>query len=157
MDSHERDFDDRTIPLGRSPARAGKGGVAAKLVVLQGDIRGEIIDLTADELRIGRHGDNDLVLPSEQVSRHHARMLSRDGRFFFEDLKSFNGSMCNDMRLEPHKQHLLTHQDTLQLCEYQLLFLERGGKAGKLDLSTIHLDTAKVREEAEHALRNFLQ
>jgi hypothetical protein len=59
--------------------------------------------------------------------------------------------------MTPREPQRLRHQDTLQLCDHQLLFLERGGTVGKLDLSTIHLDATKVREEAEQALRDFLE
>ncbi|MHC4514961.1 MAG: FHA domain-containing protein [Planctomycetota bacterium] len=150
------DFDDRTIPAGRAPGDRSRG-VAAKLVVLQGDIRGQILDLTDRELRIGRQDDNDLVLASEKISRHHARVYRSEGGFFCEDLGSFNGSSLNGRAMTPREPQRLRHQDTLQLCDHQLLFLERGGTVGKLDLSTIHLDATKVREEAEQALRDFLE
>lgn len=150
------DFDDQTIPAGRSPAGRGRD-VAAKLVALQGDIRGQILDLADDELRIGRQDDNSLVLASEKISRHHARVYRGNDGFWIEDLGSFNGSALNGRALTPQQPQRLRHQDTLQLCDYQLLFLERGGTLGKLDLSTIHLDSAKVRQEAEEALREFLE
>lgn len=150
------DFDDQTIPAGGPPA-GGRGDVAAKLVVLQGDIRGQILDLAEDELTIGRQDGNSLVLRSEKISRHHARIYRNREGFWFEDLGSFNGSALNRHLLPPRQPRRLHHQDTLQLCDYQLLFLERGGTIGKLDLSTIHLDPAKVRQEAEQALREFLE
>ncbi len=131
--------------------------MAAKLVVLQGDIRGQILDLTGSDLRIGRQDDNTLVLRSEKISRHHGRIYRNNEGFWFEDLGSFNGSALNGRALTPQEPRRLHHQDTLQLCDYQLLFLERGGTLGKLDLSTIHLDSVKVREEAEQALREFLE
>jgi pSer/pThr/pTyr-binding forkhead associated (FHA) protein len=149
------DFDDQTIPAGGFPGRVPD--VAAKLVVLQGDIRGQILDLAENELRIGRQEGNSLVLRSEKISRNHPRIY-RDGvGFWIEDLGSFNGTALNGRALTAKQPRRLRHQDTLQLCDYQLLFLERGGTIGKLDLSTIHLDPAKVREEAEQALREFLE
>jgi len=151
------DFDDQTIPAGRLPPGKGGGDPAAKLVVLQGDIRGQILDLADSELQIGRQEDNGLVLASEKISRHHARVYWDSGGFWIEDLGSFNGSAVNGRALKSRQPHRLRHQDTLQLCDYQLLFLERGGAVGKLDLSTIYVDSAKVRQEAEEALRNFLE
>ncbi len=125
-------------------------------MVLQGEVLVQILDLADQQLRIGRQDDNNLVLISEKISRNHARIYGEGGGFYFEDLGSFNGSTLNDRPITPRQPQRLRHQDTLQLCDYQLLFLERGGSRGKLDLSTIHLDTAKVREEAERALRGFL-
>ncbi len=150
------DFDDRTIPAGH-PSGDKDSDVAAKLVVMRGDVLVQILDLGDQELRIGRQDDNDLVLVSEKISRHHARVYGEGGGFFFEDLGSFNGSTLNDRSITPRQPQRLRHRDTLQLCDYQLLFLERGGSRGKLDLPTIHLDTHKVREEAERALRDFLE
>ena len=149
-------FDDQTIPAGR-PQGGGDSGVAAKIVVLKGEVLVQILDLGDQKLTIGRQDDNTVVLASEKISRHHGRVCPDRGGFYFEDLGPFNGSTLNDRPVTPRQPQRLRHQDTLQLCDYQLLFLERGGSRGKLDLSTIHLDKAKVREEAELALRDFLE
>lgn len=149
------EFDDQTLPAGAFPGRGPD--VAAKLVVLQGDIRGQILDLAVGEMRIGRQEDNSLVLRSEKISRNHARVYRDGAGFWVEDLGSFNGTALNGCALTSNQPRRLRHQDTIRLCDYQLLFLERGGTIGRLDLSTIHLDPAKVREEAEQALREFLE
>src|SRR5579859_6065906 len=47
------------------------------------------------EITIGRVQGNDLMLPKGNVSKHHARLLSRDGRFIVTDLKSTNGTYVN--------------------------------------------------------------
>ena len=149
------DFDDQTIPAGAP--QSGDSGVAAKVVVFKGQLLVQILDLEDQELTLGRQAGNTVVLASDKISRHHGRISGDRGAFYFEDLGSFNGSSLNDRPITPRQRQRLRHQDTLQLCDYQLLFLERGGSRGKLDLSTIHLDTAKVREEAELALRDFLE
>ena len=149
-------FDDRTIPDIPIKGAGQPEDVPAKLVVLRGDIKGRIVDLGALELRIGRHEDNDLVLPSGRISRHHARISRRGDAFFVEDLKSSNGTSHNARRISPDQPERMRHQDTVELSEYQLLYLERGGSLGELDLQTIELDQAKVRAEAEEALRDFL-
>src|SRR5271154_6246501 len=48
-----------------------------------------------NEINVGRIQGNDLVLPKGNVSKHHARLLSRDGRFIVTDLKSTNGTYVN--------------------------------------------------------------
>ena len=48
-----------------------------------------------DELLIGRHHDCDVVLPSLNVSRLHARLNFRDGRWVLRDLESTNGTCLN--------------------------------------------------------------
>src|SRR5271154_1765861 len=48
-----------------------------------------------NEISVGRVQGNDLMLPKGNVSKHHARLLSRDGRFIVTDLKSTNGTYVN--------------------------------------------------------------
>src|SRR5215468_9826695 len=43
-----------------------------------------------NEINVGRVQGNDLMLPKGNVSKHHARLLYRDGRFIVTDLKSTN-------------------------------------------------------------------
>lgn len=49
---------------------------------------------------IGRMGDNAIVLPDEEISRHHA-VIDRDptGRYLVRDLQSANGTFLNGDRL----------------------------------------------------------
>ncbi len=47
------------------------------------------------EISVGRVQGNDLMLPKGNVSKHHARILSRDARFIVTDLKSTNGTYVN--------------------------------------------------------------
>ena len=41
-----------------------------------------------NEINVGRVQGNDLMLPKGNVSKHHARLLFRDGRFIVTDLKT---------------------------------------------------------------------
>src|SRR4051812_40087260 len=51
------------------------------------------------EINIGRVQGNDLVLPKGNVSKRHARVLYRDGRFIVTDLKSTNGTYVNGRKI----------------------------------------------------------
>jgi pSer/pThr/pTyr-binding forkhead associated (FHA) protein len=48
---------------------------------------------------IGRHCDCDLVLSELTVSRRHARLIFRDGRWILQDLESTNGTIVNGCRV----------------------------------------------------------
>ena len=56
--------------------------------------------LEGSRITIGRHADNDIVLPGDtRVSRHHAEVADRDGEWFLRDLRSRNGSLLNGQRV----------------------------------------------------------
>src|SRR5258708_31858919 len=50
-------------------------------------------------INVGRVQGNDLMLPKGNVSKHHARLLYRDGRFIVTDLKSTNGTYVNGRKI----------------------------------------------------------
>ncbi|WP_233585985.1 FHA domain-containing protein [Corallococcus sp. CA054B] len=55
-------------------------------------------------MKIGRTSENDLVLHDHGVSRRHARITARDGRYFAEDVGSANGTQLNGQLLSGEKQ-----------------------------------------------------
>ena len=59
--------------------------------------RREIFD--KHEINVGRVQGNDLMLPKGNVSKRHARLLFRDGRFIVTDLKSTNGTYVNGRKI----------------------------------------------------------
>jgi pilus assembly protein CpaF len=59
--------------------------------------RRESFDRT--EINVGRVQGNDLMLPKGNVSKRHARLLFRDGRFIVTDLKSTNGTYVNGRKI----------------------------------------------------------
>jgi pilus assembly protein CpaF len=59
--------------------------------------RREVFDAT--ELSVGRVQGNELMLPKGNVSKRHARLLYRDGRFIVTDLNSTNGTYVNRRKI----------------------------------------------------------
>jgi hypothetical protein len=51
--------------------------------------------LEARPIGIGRGADNDLVVADPLLSRHHARIVPRNGRLVLRDLASRNGTRVN--------------------------------------------------------------
>lgn len=51
------------------------------------------------EITVGRVQGNDLMLAKGNVSKRHARLLHRDGRFIVTDLKSTNGTYVNGRKI----------------------------------------------------------
>lgn len=71
---------------------------------------------------IGRGTDNDLILGTKSVSRHHAVLLEVDGRWFIEDRGSFNGTFVNEARAQPGMRLPLRHADRIVLGTARLVF-----------------------------------
>jgi pSer/pThr/pTyr-binding forkhead associated (FHA) protein len=94
----------------------------ALLVVLRGPNTGARFLLDADEVTTGRHPDSDIFLDDVTVSRRHAVLVERDGRWFVEDQGSLNGTFVNRARVESSE---LSDGDELQIGKYRLTFLSR--------------------------------
>ena len=65
-----------------------------KLVILKGG-QSTPYKLTDDEVILGRHPDCGIQLPSNMVSRRHARVFKDGENFVIEDLGSGNGTFVN--------------------------------------------------------------
>lgn len=68
---------------------------------------------------IGRHYDNTIVFFDPSLSRYHARIDCRDGRFFIQDLSSSNGVFVNEAKI---KRCEIKDYDRLTLGKVTLLF-----------------------------------
>lgn len=79
----------RRVPRRRRRRRRDDGGILLAL-----DWSG-----TPDELMIGRHHGCDVVVSHPTVSRHHARLIFRDGGWVVQDLESTNGTRLNGKRV----------------------------------------------------------
>jgi pSer/pThr/pTyr-binding forkhead associated (FHA) protein len=71
---------------------------------------------------IGRDPTNDLVLTSNTVSREHASITFRGGRWYLEDRGSYNGTILNGTRLQPSAAFPLRHADRIELGAETVVF-----------------------------------
>ena len=84
------------------------------------------ICLEKEVLYVGkRKGESDIILNSPTVSRMHARLEGKDGRYFVKDLNSRNGTYCNEERLQPQEQREIAVGDRVAfaLIEYRVVRL----------------------------------
>ncbi|MBK8976007.1 MAG: FHA domain-containing protein [Planctomycetes bacterium] len=144
---------DVTAPPAIDTSRGGGGRV--RLVCVEGGGPSALVE--GDELRLGRHTDNDLVLPDDRVSRWHARIVRQPelgvARFLFEDLGSSNGSYVNSRRVQPRRPQRLRHLDVVQMGDLRYLFFDLGeGAAQSLDFQ---IDQAAVDAEVDRLLREY--
>ena len=72
---------------------------------------------------VGRGGDSRILLPSERVSRHHARVRVDGNQVVVEDLASKNGTVIGDTRIERPTQ--LRDGDTIVFADLPLVLRRR--------------------------------
>jgi hypothetical protein len=93
------------------------------LVVRSGGGRvGEHFVPQGERTTIGRSPDCDVFLDDVTVSRNHAVLVERDGRYVIEDQGSLNGTFVNRRRVE---SAALEDGDELQIGKYRLTFFAR--------------------------------
>lgn len=108
------------------PAFEGSAtGADAWLVALRGGglREGERFDLIGG-LSIGRSQEADLRIDDRYASGLHARIFSREGRSYVEDMNSTNGTLLNDAGL--HGEAELLDGDVVRIGDTELRF-EAGG------------------------------
>jgi hypothetical protein len=64
-----------------------------------GSAQANAVDIGNARVLIGRGTDNDLVINSIQVSRHHAQISQEGGRYYLTDLNSTNGTCLDGNRI----------------------------------------------------------
>jgi RNA polymerase sigma factor (sigma-70 family) len=79
--------------------------------------------LTGSRLKIGREDDNEIQLPHDNVSKHHAALRHTEGGWSIEDLGSVNGVFVNGQRVQ---RAVLRHGDRVSIGPCELFFETKG-------------------------------
>jgi len=80
------------------PPRPGRGAPRV-LVVTAGALKGTSLDLTQQQITLGRANDATLVLNDDYASSRHARIFPQDGQWIVEDLGSTNGTYLDRQKV----------------------------------------------------------
>jgi hypothetical protein len=80
-----------------------------------------VVPLERAVTRLGRQADNDLVLDDATVSRHHAQIRRRYGRYVLYDLGSRSGTFVNGARI---REVALAPGDVISLARCDLIYGE---------------------------------
>jgi len=94
----------------------------ALVVRFGGGRAGESFRPAGPRTRIGRSPECEIFLDDVTVSRNHAVLVERDGRYHVEDEGSLNGTFVNRRRIDTVA---LANGDELQIGKYRLTFFER--------------------------------
>jgi pSer/pThr/pTyr-binding forkhead associated (FHA) protein len=94
----------------------------AVLIVRAGTQAGDRFALTADETRLGRHPESEIMLDDITVSRRHAVIERTAEGYVVADAGSLNGTYVNQERID---RVVLHHGDELQVGKFRLVLFER--------------------------------
>lgn len=90
----------------------------AKLVVLEGKLKGRVIELTGPTT-IGRHAGATIRLPDVKISREHSKLFKQGEAWAVVDLNSRNGTLVNDA---PITKRILRDGDEIHLGSTRFRF-----------------------------------
>lgn len=116
-----------------------------QLKVLSGSSEGKLIPVTQEKFVIGRSDECQLRPKSDSISRRHCALVQKDERLLLIDLKSRNGTIVNEKKLDPAKAKVLKHGDKIQVGKLEFEVVIQTDIAGK--------KKPEVKDVKEAALR----
>lgn len=138
------------------------------MVMIRGDFIGQVYELKQDVIMIGRSDDVDLVVSDVSISRRHAMIAKRAGKFYLSDLGSTNGSFVNkEPVVEPvaltegdkvaigHIVFKFTYQDEDD-TEYHLMLRNMAVKDGLTRIYNKRYFNEVLEKECEYNRRNHV-
>ncbi len=92
------------------------------IVMRSGPIPGSSFYLEKTEVTLGRDLANDIPVPDQEISRRHARFLTRTDGVFIEDMGSTNGTFLNGVRISSPQR--LNNGDLITMAESTVMSFE---------------------------------
>jgi len=120
-----------------------------KLIIEDDEGRRTVVPLFRDELIIGRAEGSPVRLTDKDVSRRHARLLRRSGRFYVEDLNSFTGVRVNGERVRGTRE--VRENDLIEISQYDLKLEAAPDEKSPPDPGGAGETTAPIRGGARRA------
>ncbi len=94
--------------------------VLAMLRIETPDEPERVVPVQESPFNIGRSKANQLQLPHDRVSRHHARLLFEGDQIRLIDLKSSNGTLVGEKNLTPNDPYTLSYGESFSIGPYIL-------------------------------------
>jgi pSer/pThr/pTyr-binding forkhead associated (FHA) protein len=112
-----------------------------RLVIFTGDRTWEVPLENVDSLTLGRAEDNQVVIESSKVSRHHAHLLRKGSILILRDLGSTNGIWLHDRQVD---EAILQNNVALRLGNATLVY-KSGFSSEALMMAEEHLTKMTIR------------
>jgi predicted component of type VI protein secretion system len=119
--------------------------VQIQLKVLAGSSEGKLIPVTQEKFLIGRSDECQLRPKSDSISRRHCALVQKDDRLLLIDLKSRNGTIVNEKKLDPAKAKVLKHGDRIQVGKLEFEVIIQTAIASKKKPEVKDVKEAAVR------------
>lgn len=116
-----------------------------QLKVLAGSSEGKLIPVTQEKFLIGRSDECQLRPKSDSISRRHCALVQKDDRLLLIDLKSRNGTIVNEKKLDPAKAKVLKHGDRIQVGKLEFEVIIQTAIASKKKPEVKDVKEAAVR------------
>ena len=124
------------------------------IVMRSGPIPGSSFYLEKTEVTLGRDLANDIPVPDQEISRRHARFLTRTDGVFIEDLGSTNGTFLNGVRISSPQR--LNNGDLITMAESTVMSFEWPDQA-KTPTYSAYPQAESVPEPASQAPQQAYQ
>lgn len=104
-----------------------------RLVVIEGDAKGQTFDLSNGITFIGRSTRSDIRVRDSSISRKHLKIFHIGKKIFLEDLKSTNGTFINSNKIVPGEGFEVSDGDLITIGKtvLRLEALHEPGKSTK--------------------------
>ena len=133
----EADLEKRLAVVADSAPYSDKDGTGEEIalegparVLIRTDGNTDYVHVLGRRTRIGRGGDNELVLDTKHVSRYHAVLLAGPVHTSIEDLNSTNGVFVNGKRVA---RHILKDGDRVTIGKTHYRFSVRSPANGPMN------------------------
>ncbi len=91
-----------------------------RLITITGPMKGTVIQLSDEQLSIGRDPSNQVTINDPLLSRKHCAIRNSGGEIRVADLESLNGTFVNGF---PTHEKKLEHGDRIKVGVSQFIFL----------------------------------
>lgn len=115
------ELSDRKAAADRVGAPNGRP-ILARLTFQNGQLAGRAYLFHQDVTTIGRTNGNDLIISGRTVSRRHSRFWFDTNRWYIADMQSANGTLVNNMRIQPNQAVPLNDGDIINFGDEIVTF-----------------------------------
>ncbi|MBN2508856.1 MAG: FHA domain-containing protein [Spirochaetales bacterium] len=105
-----------------------------------------IVPVNKATFSIGRNENQDLILPSNSVSRSHACLHMHRDELYIEDAGSKNGTFLNGSKLQ--LKSVLRNKDILEIGGYEFTVLQKPKGASEAEFDKTVLNSKKSHKDS---------